>query len=308
LVMTPSGYSTSKSPALCSDSAHDTLAHNTSGHRGVEMTAADIPTSAHHHLSRTAPGRYERQLDRSWWAQGVVHGGYVHSLAIAAFEHDLAATDMAVQQVTLNYLRPFTEGPFRAELTTERQGRRMLHASIRLFSNGRLAAVGLGCAAVLREISEVTLASAPDVSPYEPGAPVRPSVRADEPIMGRFQLHPRIHRRSSDGVQVGGWLVPTSAEPIDHRWLAIVADLWPPPFYRAWDKPYVLSTTELAYCVRAELPRDDLPAGSPVLVVLTSRKSSAGLVDEDAEIWSASGVLLAQSRQMRFINQPRTRH
>jgi len=270
------------------------------------MTAAGIPTSAHHHLTPAAPGCYERQLDRSWWAQGVVHGGYIHSLALAALENEIAATDLAVQQVTLNYLRPFTEGPFRAEITVERQGRRMLHASIRLFSNGQLAAVGLGCAAVPRAISEVALASAPVVSPYDPDVPAQRSVRADEPITRRFEMHPRIHRRGPGGAQVGGWLVPTTAEPIDHRWLAIVADLWSPPFYRAWDKPYILSTAELAYCVRAVLPRDDLPAASPVLVVLTSRKSCAGLVDEDAEIWSPSGVLLAQSRQMRFINQPRS--
>jgi len=45
-----------------------------------------------------------------------------------------------------------------------------------------------------------------------------------------------------------------------------------------------------------------VPPSGPVFVDLRTAGSIGGFVDEDVDIWSASGDLLAQSRQMRFVH------
>ena len=253
-------------------------------------------------LDRTSAGVYEREVGRGWLAQGVVHGGYVLALAISAVETEFAQSEMVLQQLTLHYLRPIVDGRLRVEVTVERRGRRMANVSIRLFSAERLSALGVASVAQRRSTGEVALVAAPQVKPYAPDENSA-HTRAPTPIHERLWIQPRI--KDGDGLhvsRVGGWVVQRTAEPIDHKWVAVLVDLWAPAVYQAWTPRHVVSTVDLTYHVRHELPHQDVPAGSPLLVVLTNRVSAGGFVDEDVEVWSCAGVLLAQSRQMRFVN------
>jgi hypothetical protein len=53
--------------------------------------------------------------------------------------------------------------------------------------------------------------------------------------------------------------------------------------------------------VRTPLPAPDLSPGDPVLVVFRTREVSQGLLEEDGEIWSRGGRLLAHSRQLAIL-------
>ncbi|MCV7163029.1 thioesterase family protein [Mycobacterium stomatepiae] len=253
-------------------------------------------------LERTCAGVYEREVGRGWLAQGSVHGGYVLALAISAVETEFAGSEMMLQQLTLHYLRPIVDGRLRVEVTVERQGRRMANVSVRLFSAERLSGLGVASVAQRRKTGEVALVDAPLVKPYDPNENSA-HTRALTPIHERLWIQPRI--KDGDGhrvSRVGGWVAPRTAEPIDHRWVAVLVDLWAPAVYRAWTPRHTVTTVDLTYHLRHELPDQDVPAGSPLLVVLTNRVSAGGFVDEDVEVWTCTGVLLAQSRQMRFVN------
>ena len=86
-------------------------------------------------LEAVGDGAYERECSQVWWGHNAQHGGYVLGLALTALEMELGGDGMTVQHVTMQYLRPFVDGPFRAEVTTERKGRTMANAICLLYTS-----------------------------------------------------------------------------------------------------------------------------------------------------------------------------
>jgi len=253
-------------------------------------------------LTRTGPGVYERDLGRVWWGWEAQHGGYVTALAMTAIEADLDDPEQSLQHLAIHFMRPFAEGPFRAEVTVERRGRTMVNVTARLWSNGKLAGLVLASSAKRRPVAEVTAARMPDADPFDPDEdPHLPAFHV--PTFDRVEMYPRF--ADVDGTRiarVGGWCRPRTPEIVDDRYLVLLADFWPPAAYSLWVQGAVAQSVDITYHSRGRFPRPDLPPGEPLLVVLTTKASIGGLVDEDVEIWSRAGDLLAQSRQMRFVH------
>lgn len=252
-------------------------------------------------LDERGSGVYERVASDEWWAQASLHGGYVLALAMEAVKRELGRPGWSLQHLALHYLRPFSSGRVRIEVDVEKVGRRLSNATVTMHSGDKLAGTGLASVAQGRSgDADVDLVHTPTVAPYDPAAndPSPSSV----PIHGKVWMQARdIDGTGQDSATVGGWVAPRTPETIDHRWLAVLADLWMPAVYRRWDMPRASSTVDISYHVRSTLPREDLPPGSPILVSLTNRQCRGGFVDEDVELWSPGGVLLAQSRQMRMV-------
>ena len=253
-------------------------------------------------LTPVADGVYERHANRSWWAIGALHGGYVLALAIATVERELTGSGTALQQLSLQYLRPFLEGPLRTQIVTERQGRSLTYATVLMHSCDRLAGKGLTVTAPPRRIGDLALARPPRVAPYDPAENSVEATRSDPPMHRRMWFQPRAleHR---DPSRVAVWIAPRADEQLDHRWIAVLVDLMEPPICRAWPQPHMIRTVELTYHARTVLPREDLPPGTPLLVVLSNGVCAGGFFDEDVEVWSPTGELLAQSRQLRFVTE-----
>jgi hypothetical protein len=253
-------------------------------------------------LERVGDGLYERDTGRIWWGHAAQHGGYVLGLAMTALDLELGGDGMSIQHVSMQYLRPFVDGPFRCQVTVERQGRTMANCLVHMWSGGKLAGLVLASMARRRPVGELVSAQMPDVAPYDPDE-VPHEFGFGLPVHERVWFQPRIEE--IDGVGpgvVGGWIVPRTPEIVDHRWGVLLADLWTPAIYHMWPVGHVAQTADLTYHARVELPAEELPPGSPLLVVLTTRTSQGGFVDEDAEIWSPSGRLLALGRQARFVH------
>jgi len=255
-------------------------------------------------LTPLGDGAYERECGRIWWGVGAQHGGYVMALAMTALDLELGDPAMGIQHCSLHYMKPFVDGPFRAEVTVERRGRTMANATARLWSGGRMAGLVLASFATRRPIAELVVATPPAVSPLEPNE-VAPEPPFPVPTFDHFYLHPRIHDVDGGGTgRVGGWVVPRTPEIVDHRYLGLLADLWPPVIYHLWPPGtgVVSQSVDLTYHARTGLPRADLPPGTPLLVALSTRGSTGGFVDEDVEIWTDAGELLAISRQTRYVH------
>ena len=60
-------------------------------------------------------------------------------------------------------------------------------------------------------------------------------------------------------------------------------------------------TVDLTVHFRAPLPLPDSPPDAWVLAVFRSRLARDGFVEEDGEIWSRDGTLIAQSRQLALL-------
>jgi len=253
-------------------------------------------------LEKTGKGIFERVCDRTWWGLGSLIGGYAQALALKAM--CCALDDPARQALTLSthFLRPFVDGPFIAEVTVERRGRVMANTSAKLWSGGKLAATALASFGLRRSGPDFLEISMPDVDPVRPGEePVEPKVGLA--AHDRFAMYPRIGSFEHGGAPAkrAGWVHPRESTPIDEFLLAVMADLWVPAAFQHWSDPPGVAGVDITIHYRTPLPLLPENASPPFLVVLRSAASAHGYVDEDGEIWSPSGQLLLQYRQMRII-------
>ena len=91
--------------------------------------------------------------------------------------------------------------------------------------------------------------------------------------------------------------------PIDAPLLAAYTDAWPPALFTQLDRAEIragVPTLDLTVHFRAPWPAHLDPADF-VLVAFRSRMAHEGFVEEDGEIWTRDGLLLAQSRQLAVI-------
>jgi acyl-CoA thioesterase len=254
-------------------------------------------------LDESSAGVFERTCDRTWWGHDALFGGYVEALALGAMTRALGHDAQRPQSMTMHFLRPFLDGPFRAETTIERTGRNMSNVTARLYSVGKLAGFAIASFGTRREFNEFTALTAPDAQPVQPG---------EEPVVSplgvpnhkHFDMYPRIgtFARGGGDAHVGGWVRGRALGPIDHAMIPVLADLWIPAAYHRWTQPTPAVSVDITTHFRAALPRDDVPPTSLVFVDLRTAGSIGGFVDEDVAIWSEAGELLAQSRQMRFVH------
>jgi hypothetical protein len=256
-------------------------------------------------LDRTGAGEYERTTDRTWWGHDAQFGGYVEALALEAMRAELDDPEMAPASMSVHFFRPFVDGPFRAEVTLERRGRTMANLHARLYSNGKLAGQAIGAFAVRRARAEHRALQPPaelsrPVEPDEDDAPSQLKI----PTHAHFRFFPRVGDfvMGGGGTEVGGWVVPRFDTPIDASLVAMLQDLWLPAIYHHWETPAIAVSVDITTQFRAALPPEGERAADGVFVLLRTAGSLGGMVDEDCEIWSRSGELLSQGRQLRFVH------
>jgi hypothetical protein len=82
------------------------------------------------------------------------------------------------------------------------------------------------------------------------------------------------------------------------RWRA-----WAPSAFVALGRFVAAPTLDLTIHIRRPLPPADMTAEDHVLARFTSRLSVGGVWEEDGQLWSPSGALLAQSRQLALARE-----
>lgn len=263
----------------------------------------------HDHLAleHRGAGVYVRDTDRTWWGHEAQFGGYVEALAITAMRTELDVPEMAPVTTGIQFFRPFVDGELRVEVTIERRGRTMANASARLYSQGKLAGQAVAAFGVRRARAEFLIAAPPRElrdAPLAAEEPETPS-RLGIPTHAHFQFFPRIggfRIGSGGGAEVGGWVRPRFSTPVDEALLVMLQDMWLPAAYHHWPTATVAVSADITTQFRAALPLDPRVADAGLFVVLRTAGSLGGFVDEDAEIWSATGELLAQGRQLRYVH------
>ena len=146
----------------------------------------------------------------------------------------------------------------------------------------------------------------PDVVPPERrAAPVRSPVtvpRSAVPTLAdRFEYRRVIGPEpfaGADEAVTGGWIRLTDPRPVDSSLLVACVDAWMPAMFGRFSGPWGMTTVDLTVHVRS-LP----PAGYDdwCLVRFRSDVSADGFCEEDGEVWTRDGQLLAQSRQLAAL-------
>jgi acyl-CoA thioesterase len=102
----------------------------------------------------------------------------------------------------------------------------------------------------------------------------------------------------SSGASVGGWLRLVDPAPIEAPLVACLADAWAPAILPRATTPLVAPTVDLTVHFRTAFPASGVEPDDFLLGRFSSQLSRDGFFEEDGELWTRDGRLLAQSRQL----------
>lgn len=256
------------------------------------MTEFDTDTA----LEARGDGVFEGNVTDRWMIGGGPNGGYIASflmrglMAVSPQPHALS--------LTTHYVGRPEPGPceVRVGITTATRNHAFLDASL-----SQAGTVRAHCIAVFGQRREDQLVDMLRTTPAtsEPGVgaarEANPAAPFPMSFLERFDYRDPtatdMFSAAPDGpARVGGWTRLVDRD-LDALAVPLFCDCWPPPMFRRHG-PGMAPTIELTVHFRNN------PEPGWVWCSFESRALSGGYVEEDGEVWSESGVLLAQSRQL----------
>jgi acyl-coenzyme A thioesterase PaaI-like protein len=250
-------------------------------------------------------GTWEGRIEESWYAGLGPLGGYVMAIVLRAI---VLATDDEARQprtMTVHFLRAPRAGAVTVRPAVQRAGRSLTTVTARLEQEGELMALALAALSAPRPGPVISEAPMPEVAP--PSArerpPVAPGRLAPPPFTGRVTMETRFGAppfSGADRSEVGGWMGLREERPIDALTVALLADAWFPAPWPRLRKLAPAPTIELTVHFRAPLPLPD----SLLLGRFNARLVREGFFDEDGELWTPDGTLVARSRQLGLLLDP----
>ena len=247
-------------------------------------------------------GAWRASCEPSWSTQLGPNGGYLAAIILRAMTAELDDPAREARSLTCHYLRPPGAGELRVDVTVERSGRSLSTVSARLSQGGALCVIAVGAFAVdFRGALDYAGDAARDAGARRRRAPAagghRPDHRAlrDAPDDRRAALRRRGRVDERRLAALRRRAAARRARPGDvRRRLVAVADAAPHAAGRgAHDRPH----RPLPRAAR----RPPRSSTEPVLAVFRSSTAAGGFFEEDGELWSADGVLLAHSRQLALL-------
>ena len=248
-------------------------------------------------------GVYEGTVDEGWNVMRGPHGGYIAAMLLRALTAAVGDESRAPRSLTVYYPAAPAPGPIAIRCRIERAGRSMTTLSARMEQDG--APVVLGLAAYS--------APWPDAVAYDhterPGVPGPDEVEELDrdglvpPFARYFSFRPAVGDEmfsGSDRAMHGGWMRLREPRALDGPLVAALTDAWPPAVFPLARQPVLAPTIALTVHFRAPLPA----AGDWVLGVFDSKAARDGFFEEDGTLWTPSGELIAQSRQLALAVGP----
>ena len=255
-------------------------------------------------LTPVSDGVWEGAIADGWATPRGPLGGYVMALVMRGFEEAIADPNRSARSATMHFLRPPGVGPVRVEAQVERAGRSLTAVSGRLIQDDKLIGIALGAyslpweAPVLEDTEPV-----PEVDPPEGREPLGVGPRKDAPppdFAQRVTMQPRFGETPFSGGtsgEVGGWMGLVEERPLDALSVAVLADAWFPAPWPRLTEFAAAPTIDLTVHFRVALPLPD----QLLLGRFRNRMVKEGFFDEDGELWTPDGTLVAQSRQLALL-------
>ncbi|HEX4902865.1 MAG TPA: thioesterase family protein [Acidimicrobiales bacterium] len=275
------------------------------------MPGPIAPFAAATAVSALDGGRFAGEVHDGWDIAGNANGGYLLAVAARAMREASGRPDPV--SITAHYLRPGRPGPVTVDTEVVKEGKTFVSVRANLLDvDDRPLLSLIGTFGTLSRTTEVAAhhelvdAAPPELPPFEDCKPRQHAPGVAPGFMERVDL--RLHPEDSvfaDGQRSGsarmrGWFAfPEGTggerEEVDTIGLLQATDAFPPTIFNV-DLPVGwVPTVELTAHVRAR------PAPGPLRCVFTTRFVTGGFLEEDGEVWDATGRLVAQSRQLALV-------
>jgi len=257
-------------------------------------------------LEPLGDGRLGGAISRRWWIERGPNGGYVAALVLRGLTMAVADQARTPRSLTVHYLAPPQEGPVVMETSIERRGRQVTFVGGRLRQDERLLCVAQAAFALPMPGVEFSDVTPPDVPPPEafPRMPASLSGAPPIPMRERYDMRWAVGGAPFSGAAhavAGGWIRLVQPRPCDHVLLAALTDAWMPPVFTRATERMAVPTVDLTVHFRAPLHAVRQQPDDFYLCVFRSQMAADGFVEEDGEVWSRDGVLLAHSRQLAML-------
>ena len=245
--------------------------------------------------------RFGAIIRENWWVGRGPNGGYVAAIVINALQAVLP--DRPLRSLSLHYLRPPAAGPAEIAVAVERQGKAASFLSARLEQQGQVFVSAMAAFSDPRkgpsyEASEMPAARAPEELPRRVPGPEAPTFFHNYETAVAIGPGPF---SSAEEPVTGGWIRSREPRALDPPLAAAILDAWIPTAFIVLDRPHPAPTLDLTIHFRSPLPPPGSEPGDWYLSVFRSGLARDGFFDEDGELWSADGRLLAQCRQLALL-------
>jgi acyl-CoA thioesterase len=257
-------------------------------------------------LTRTDEDTFEASIDSGFSTPISVNGGYLAAILQSAMEQVCADAERPPRSLTVHFTERAEVGPATIVVERLRTGKSLTSLQARMRQGSRTIAVALGAFSRSRPGPSFCDLTMPDVKP--PHAYPPPRLPAQVPSMvERFEARRAIGAglfAASAEALSGGWIRLAEPRPMDNPLIVLLSDAWAPAVFtrlKPEDGSPGIPTIDLTVHFRSPIPPPDAESGGWVLSVFRTRMLRDGFLEEDGEIWSRDGVLIAQCRQLAVL-------
>lgn len=250
------------------------------------------------------PGRWKADLPDGWDIFGVTNGGFLMGVATRAMSAEADGRELI--SATGSFVNPANEGPVEVDVEVVKEGRSLSTLRATLSRAGKDLVNVTGVFADPdrpKPVSDLVNGGPPRLPPVEECLRAVPSESAPLPPPFTGKVDVRIHpddaglftgQPGGDAV-MRGWFRLLDDEEIDAHAVVLATDALPPAIFNSSYPAGWTPTIDLNVQVRNPKPRGWLAC------VYTTRFVTAGMLEEDGELWDESGRLVALSRQLALV-------
>ena len=246
-------------------------------------------------------GVYRADLQEGWGVWETLNGGYVTATVARAMTKAAGRPDPLT--VTTHFLRPAQPGILDITTTVKMAGRRVTRVEAAASQGGKEIVAMLGGFTDLDQApGDLAVVGHPPELPLPDECAVADRARTENATVANridARFHPDdaawSHDRPSGTMTMRAWLRFADERPVDAIGLLFLADSLPPPLFNSGLDVSWVPTIEMTTHVRRT------PAPGWLRFSARSRYATAGLIEEDVEIWDAADRLVAQSRQLALL-------
>lgn len=256
-------------------------------------------------IRREDTDRFAVDIDQGSFIARGPNGGYIAAVLLRALQtriDDLGGAPRPPRSLTIHYPAPPTIGP--AVITTDviRAGRSLVTAATRLEQDGKPMAVALAAFSPPwpgESWTDETAPAAPRPADVTGSGLERPPLPFLQYWEHRFTKGRVVDERGP--AETEGWIRLAQPEPIDAPVVAAMTDAFPPAVFTRAAAPNPVPTVDLTIHFREGVPAAGLDPDRWVLGRFRTRTITEGFLEENGELWTDDGRLLAQSRQLAIV-------